>query len=185
MADSKPYAMNRKMKERDARLVAAKQVKISASANEPRSSSLGETSQVTPPASLDSSTSSSIAGVMSEATPESITTEDPGIESETDHESKTEDGGEFTDQQVQKTFNNFMSAIPINDHRMLAVLCMENFRKWQSMQVVDAAREAAFIVDYSDQTVRKARKEFFENRVELEERKQGKYKESLSTVMKR
>ena len=42
-------------------------------------------------------------------------------------------------------------------------------------QVVDAAREAGSIVGYSDKTVRKLRKQFYENKGVLAERKQGKY----------
>lgn len=58
---------------------------------------------------------------------------------------------------------------------MLAVLLMESFRTRQKMQIVNAARVAGSIVGYSDWTVRVLRKQFFNNKGELEKRKQGKY----------
>ena len=52
----------------------------------------------------------------------------------------------------------------------------ESFRTRQNMGVVDAAREPGSIAGYIDKTVRKLRKEFFENKGVLKERRRGKYK---------
>jgi hypothetical protein len=58
---------------------------------------------------------------------------------------------------------------------MLEVLLDESFRTGQGMGIVDAAREAGSTVWYSDKTVRKLRKQFYENKGVLAERKQDKY----------
>ena len=49
------------------------------------------------------------------------------------------------------------------------------FIKWLKMKVVDATREAVSIVGYSDRTIRGLRKQFFDNKGWLDERRQGKY----------
>ena len=43
----------------------------------------------------------------------------------------------------------------------------------QKTGIVDAAREAGSIIGYSDKTVCTLRKQFFNNKGELKERKQG------------
>ena len=82
----------------------------------------------------------------------------------------------FNDECAQEILNDFILGLATDDRCMLAVLLAESFRTRQNMGVVDAAREAGSIVGYSDKTVRKLRKEFFENKGVLKERRQGKYK---------
>ena len=70
---------------------------------------------------------------------------------------------------------SFILCLATNDRHMLAVLLAESFWTRQNMGVVDAACEAGSIVGYSDKTVPKLRKEFFENKGFLKERREGKY----------
>ena len=81
----------------------------------------------------------------------------------------------FDDECAQDIFDDFILSLFTDDRCMLAVLLAESFRTRQNMGVVDAAREAGLIVGYSDRTVRKLKKEFFENKGVLKERRQGKY----------
>ena len=79
----------------------------------------------------------------------------------------------FDDECAQDVFDKFILSLLLDHQCMLAVLLAESFRTRQRMGVVDAAREAGLIVSYSDKIVRKMRKEFYENKGVLKERKQG------------
>ena len=173
MADRRPWSTKRKMKERSAKLVAAKRVRAS-----------GEDSRatVTPPSSeLDiASTSTSVEQAQRECEhpelPEdpcedASVVEGPDVSSD---EYQSEDDT-FDDERVQDIFDEFILSFPIDNRRMLAVLLAESFRTRQGMGIVYAAREAGSIVGYSDKTVRKLRKQFYENKGVLRERTQGKY----------
>lgn len=167
MADSNPWTTKRKMKARGAKLAQARRVA--------KGVSTAETNEGAGP--------SSIVELDPPVVPEPVASppevsverrvEDPGVGSETEYDSDAED--DFDDDKAQEIFDDFILALPLDDRRLLAVVLMESFRKRQKMQVVDAAREAASIVGYSDRTVRKLRKQFFDNKGELDGRKQGKY----------
>ena len=69
----------------------------------------------------------------------------------------------FDDERAQDVFDQFILSLPVDHRRMLAVLLAESFRTRQGMGVLDASREVGSIIGYSEKTVRKLRKEFYEN----------------------
>jgi hypothetical protein len=73
----------------------------------------------------------------------------------------------FDDECAQDIFDDFILSLFTDDRCMLAVLLAESFRTLRTSGLL--------IVGYSDRTVRKLRKEFFENKGVLKERRQGKY----------
>ena len=163
------------MKARSAKLVAARKAKANP---ETREAAAAPSSSASP----DTSTlSSAQVPQRSEPDPQppretsadtSFVIEGPGVGSETEYDSED---STFDDERAQDLFDDFVLSLPIDDRRMLAVLLMESFRTRQKVRVVDAAREAGSIVGYSDRTIRALRKQFFDNKGELNERKQGKY----------
>lgn len=73
----------------------------------------------------------------------------------------------FNEDMAQEIFETWMLSQPYYARRMLAVLLAEMFRRRYELGQGAAAQEAAVITGWSDQTVRKFRKEFFANRGEL------------------
>ena len=73
----------------------------------------------------------------------------------------------FNEDQAQEIFEAWMLSQPYYARRMLAVLLAEMFRRRYELGQVAAAQEAAVITGWSDQTVRRFRKDFFASRGEL------------------
>ena len=181
MADGRPWSTKRKMKERSAKLVAAKKARAS---GESSGAAVTPSSGAVTPASTEPTTSptpsttspspslfSSLQQDRVDSSESAFIVEGPELSSD---EYESEDDT-FDDECAQDIFDEFILSLQLDQRRMLAVLLAESFRTRQGMDIVDAAREAGSIVGYSDKTVRKLRKEFYENKGELKERKQGKY----------
>ncbi len=73
----------------------------------------------------------------------------------------------FGEEQAQEVFEVWMLSQPYYARRMLAVLLAEMFRRRYELGQVAASQEAAIITGWSDQTVRRFRKEFYANNGEL------------------
>ena len=162
------------MKERSARLVMAKRARTSigesqAAVNSP--STAPDTSEIAAVPSLQTLT---LSRSIQQPTESESVVEEPEEQEESSDDYDSEDDT-FDDERAQDLFDEFILSLPLDHRRMLAVLLTESFKNRQGMGVIDAAREAGSIVGYSDKTVRKLRKEFFENKGVLKERKQGKY----------
>ena len=78
-----------------------------------------------------------------------------------------EQTGLFDEDNAQEVFVAWMRSQPYYARRMLAVLLTEMFRRRYELGLVAAAQEAAVITGWSFQTVRRFRKEFFDNKGEL------------------
>ena len=181
MADGRPWSTKRKMRERSAKLVAAKKARASGESSgaavTPSSDAVtpASTSTTSPAPSTTSPSPSLVSSLQQERVDPSesaFIVEGPELSSD---EYESEDDT-FDDECAQDIFDEFILSLQLDQRRMLAVLLAESFRTRQGMGVVEAAREAGSIVGYSDKTVRKLRTEFYENKGELKERKQGKYK---------
>ena len=176
MADGRPWSTKRLMKERSAKLVAAKRARASTdSSGAATTPSFSERDS-----STIASTSSSVSPLQYERERPQLSAdpskgasivEGPDVSSD-EYESKNDT---FDDERAQDVFDQFILSLPLDHRRMLAVLLAESFRTRQGMGVLDASREAGSIVGYSEKTVRKLRKEFYENEGVLKERKKGKY----------
>lgn len=151
--DSKPWSNKRKARERCSLIREAKKSKNSA------------------PDGLLESTESVSSSV---SPPESEIPEDLHIDSETDYDSDPEDEF-FTNEMAQERFDDFMVALPFSTRQMLGVALMENYRNRESMNVKDAAQEAASFVGFHLTTIQRYRNDFFWNKGKFNERKQGKY----------
>ena len=169
------------MRERSAKLVAAKKARASGESSgaavTPSSDAVtpASTSTTSPAPSTTFPSPSLVSSLQQERVDPSesaFIVEVPELSSD---EYESEDDT-FDDECAQDIFDEFILSLQLDQRRMLAVLLAESFRTRQGMGIVDAAREAGSIVGYSDKTVRKLRTEFYENKGELKERKQGKYK---------
>lgn len=99
-------------------------------------------------------------------------------ESENDRgesDSSGDDGSDFSKEQAQEVFDDFMVSLPTLEHKTLAVLLMHSFKDRQKMGSRDAAKEAVSITRFNEKTVRKYNKDFFNNRGKFPETRQGKY----------
>ena len=67
-------------------------------------------------------------------------------------------------------------SLPLSGRKMLAVMLMETVQKRLNVKSTAAALEAAWITGFNEKTVRKYRKEFFENRGKFKDEARGKYK---------
>ena len=103
-----------------------------------------------------------------------LPSENTGSESESEKESESEnergsddsssDEEEFTDERAQESFDKFVVSLPSVQRKTLAVLLMHSFATRQKMKMTDAAREAGSITGFNERTVRKYRKDYFENK---------------------
>jgi len=110
----------------------------------------------------------------------------PESEDDGPHQSKSENDrgssesssfeSDFGDDEAQDIFDDWVVSLPALQSKTLAVLLMQSFRTRQKMSVRDAAQEAASITGFNEKTVRLYRKEFFEQKGNFKESKQGKYK---------
>ena len=100
-------------------------------------------------------------------------------ESESENErgdsSSSDEAAEFGDEEAQDTFDDFVLSLPLIQRKTLAVLLMQTFQVRQKMPIADAAQEAASISGFNERTVRRYRKEFFENKGRFPESRQGKH----------
>ena len=101
--------------------------------------------------------------------PESSDSEGMGSES-SDEES------DFNDQKAQDIFDDWVTSLPVFQRKTLAVLLFHSFRVRQQMSITGAAQESASITGYNEKTVRMYHKEFYDNKGQFTETKQGKYK---------
>ena len=104
--------------------------------------------------------------------------ESSGKDSESENErgdSSSEEEGEFGEEQAQELFDDFMVSLPLLQRKTLAVLLMHSFRVRQKLSVTGAALEAASITGFNERTVRKYKKQFYENRGKFPESRQGKF----------
>ena len=165
------WKRKRSLQEAAARARDAKQ------ARDVSSSKAGETD-------LELETSSDIPGPSGTPLPARFSVVTPSErESEPESESHSKwgsddsgSGDEFTDERAQETFDNFMVSLSSVQRMTLSVLLMHNFQQRHKMKVTDAAQEAGSITVFNERTVRKFRKEYFDNKGKFPETKQGKYK---------
>lgn len=179
MSEGKPWTKRRTGKARGRTLVGARWGRVATSARVAIATSEGagpststpepSSASATPVAALPEPQVASVDPAVGLALP------NPGVESDSEYESEPEEG-EFDDDKAQSIFDDFMVALPLYYRRMLAVVLMESFRKRQQMNIKEAAQETGSIVGWNEKTVRKYRKDFFDNKGELGDTRQGKYK---------
>lgn len=76
--------------------------------------------------------------------------------------------GVFDEEKAQEVFEAWMLSQPYYARRMLAVMLTEMFRRRYELGQIAASQEAAVITGWSYQTVRRFRREFFNNNGELD-----------------
>ena len=97
--------------------------------------------------------------------------EDVVFESEEEpHDTSSDE--EFSPQEV---FDDWMVSLRHDQRQMLSVILMEHFRNRLNFSAKAAATEAGSIIGYNEKTVRRYRKDFFENEGEFSQQMQGKY----------
>ena len=149
-------------------------------------------STFTPPESSSSLPSTSSAPGSSSSDPRSSTTsqhgdhsaneDENGEHSESENErdlsdsSSDDDDSPFDDKMAQDIFDDWVVSLPLTGRKMLAVMLMETVQKRFNVKSTAAALEAAWITGFNEKTVRKYRKEFFENRGKFKDEARGKYK---------
>lgn len=82
----------------------------------------------------------------------------------------------FDNNMAQDIFDDWVVSLPLTERKMLAVMLMETVQKRFNIKSTAAALEAAWITGFNEKTVRKYRKEFFENRGKFKDEARGKYK---------
>ena len=153
------------MKERSARLVAAKRARASA-----KSGAAAVGSYPPDTSNIASTSSSGCVSVSSQQreTPQLAADPSQGAsfveELDVNSDEYESEDDTFDDDRAQDVFDEFILRLPLDHRRMLAVLLAESFRTRQWMGIVDAAREAGSVVGYSDKTVRKLRKQLYESK---------------------
>lgn len=90
--------------------------------------------------------------------------------------SSDDDDSPFDEEKAQVIFDDWVLSLPLNGRKMLAVMLMETVQKRFHVKSTAAALEAAWITGFNEKTVRKYRKEFFENRGRFKDEARGKYK---------
>lgn len=82
----------------------------------------------------------------------------------------------FDNNMAQDIFDDWVVSLPLTERKMLAVMLMETVQKRFNIKSTAAALEATWITGFNEKTVRKYRKEFFENRGKFKDEARGKYK---------
>ena len=90
-------------------------------------------------------------------------------------DSSSNDESDFSDDKAQDIFDDWIVSLTLADRKMLSVLLFDSFRERQKMSVKEAAQESASIAGFNEKTVRRYRKEFYENKGKFKETKQGNY----------
>ena len=90
-------------------------------------------------------------------------------------ESENEDEQPFTYEDAQKVYDDFMPSIERSTLKLVCVALMDNFVHGFHLKEVAAAQEVGSMFGFNEKTVRYWRKDFYENRGEFTESRQGKY----------
>ena len=76
----------------------------------------------------------------------------------------------------QECLDDFVLTLPTHTRKMMSLVIMKSFMDRQKCNKAAAALEAASMMGFNEQTVRKYMNEFTENKGELPQSGQGKYK---------
>ena len=93
---------------------------------------------------------------------------------EVDSASSTDEES-FDDEKAQQCFDDWVVSLQSHDRKMLAVALTQSFISRQKFKKTDAVMEAASFIGCNKKTVRIHHKEFFTNKGNFFETKQGKY----------
>ena len=146
----------------------AKMAKLAVSREEP--GSLGSTSSGAGAAEPLPGPSSELPENQSPPEESDSENERPG-----DDKSSSDSESDFDQEKAQTIIDDWMVSLPSATRKMLSVVLVESFMTRLKMKSTAAALEAASITGFNEKTVRRYRKEFYENKGHFKEEKRGKY----------
>jgi len=76
---------------------------------------------------------------------------------------------------AQEMVDDWVTVLPVDQRRELAVTLFVTFRRRHKMGIMDAAQEAASVTGFNERTVRRLWKEWSENDCSFDEKKQGQH----------
>ena len=94
-----------------------------------------------------------------------------------DDDSSSDSESDFDQEKAQVIIDDWMVSLPSATRKMLSVALVESFMTRLKMKSTAAALEAASITGLNEKTVRRYRKEFYENKGHFKEEKRGKYQQ--------